>query len=102
MTSAQVPLSLLAKPYDRPHLDAPPVDHAQPLRSYGTPLQPSVHMTAYLSTHMSLSGFKPGSTLLDPGRGQPISLGSLRWSIMSLDGLVHLWKIAQVYLMCPH
>src|SRR5882724_6148246 len=48
-----------------------------------------------------LSGFKPGSTLSDPGRGQPTSLGPLRWSMMSSDGLVHPQKIVQVYLMCP-
>ena len=54
-------------------------------------------------THMAwLSGFKPSSTLSDPGRGQPTSLGPLGWSIMSLDGLVHPQKIIQVYLTCPH
>jgi len=36
-----------------------------------------------------VSGFKPGSALSDPGRGQPMSLGPLGWSIMSSDGLVH-------------
>src|SRR5882724_7835801 len=40
-----------------------------------------------------MSGFKPGSTLSDPGWGQPMSLGPLGWSIMSLDGLVHPQKI---------
>src|SRR5882724_5300982 len=49
-----------------------------------------------------LSGFKPGSALSDPGRGQPMSLGALVWSIMSLDGLVHPRKIIRVYLTCPH
>src|SRR5882724_1842981 len=47
----------------------------------------------------SVSEFKPGSALLDPVRGQPMSLGPLRWSIMSSDGLVHPQKIIQVYLM---
>ena len=42
---------------------------------------------------MEVSGFKPGSTLSDPGRGQPTSLEPLKWSIMSSDGLVHPWKI---------
>src|SRR5882724_12621484 len=51
---------------------------------------------------MFVSGFKPGSTLSDPGRGQPTSLGPLIWSTMSSDGLVHPQKIIQVYLMCLH
>jgi len=49
-----------------------------------------------------LSGFKPGSTLSVPGGGQPTSLGPLRWSTMSLDGLVHSQKIVWVYLTHPH
>ena len=49
-----------------------------------------------------VSGFKPSSALLDPGRGQPTSLGPFGWSIMSLDGWVHPQKIIQVYLTCPH
>jgi len=32
-----------------------------------------------------LSGFKLGSTLLDPGRGQPTSHSALRWSVTSSD-----------------
>jgi len=28
----------------------------------------------------NMSGFKPSSALSDPGRGQPTSLGPLRWS----------------------
>src|SRR5882724_324236 len=55
MTSAQVLLHLLAKPYDRPPSDTTPADHAQQPRSYGTPQQPSVHTMAYLGTHMSHS-----------------------------------------------
>src|SRR5882724_11011558 len=43
-----------------------------------------------------VSGFKPGSALLDPGRGQPMSLESLKWSIMSSDGLVHPWNVSNL------
>ena len=60
------------------------------------------HPWEWESNGLQLSGFKPGSTLLDPGLGQPTPLGPLGWSIMSLDGLVQPRKIVQVYLMCPH
>jgi len=61
-----------------------------------------VHIT-YLQMEQIhlLSGFKPGSTLSDPGRGAT-SLGPFGQSIISLDGLVHPLKIDQVYLTCPH
>ena|SRR5882724_941229 len=55
-----------------------------------------------LKCHWAVVRFKPGSALLDPGRGQPMSLGPLGWSVMSSDGLVHPRKIVQVYLTCPH
>ena len=49
-----------------------------------------------------VSGFNPGSTFLDPSRGQPTSHDALGWSIIPLEGLVHPQNIDWAYLMCPH
>src|SRR5882724_10010180 len=37
------------------HLQMHPMDHAQPPRPYSRPRRPSVHMMAYLITHMCLT-----------------------------------------------
>ena len=47
-----------------------------------------------------VSGFKPGSSLLEQYRGQPMSLGSHWRCIMSSDGQVHPWKFYVIWITC--